>query len=163
MKAGSPDADTRQAFASELSQAFQAFGVLDFKNADARALMMTFIPKNAPFGVEAREAAIWSLGMLSAGTGDSGLIEKLAGRVNDMDSMNPEADMVRIASAVAIGRIKPASVPGVISRYAAAPQYGEEAAIACRWAIEQITGQPQPPLEPTSRKMMQWFLVPLEK
>ena len=162
MKAGKHQANQRANTSAEIAQAFQAFGLLSFKNPQASALMKSFIPKNAPYGVDARTAAIWALGMLNAGSASRELIDPLAQRVNDMSPMAPESDKVRVAAAVAIGRIKPEKVPAPVMGFADPKLSGPELAIACRWTIQQITGEPQPPLEPAENESRQWFLTPLK-
>ena len=146
----------------ELSQINQTFGLLVYNTPEVQSLLGKFISKKSPFGIDARAAAIWALGRIHEAKPDRQLIANLNRRINDISPMNPEAEQVRAQSAIAIGRMKPQNAPGGIRKFSDPKESGLELAWACRWALQQITGEAQPPLEPAQVESRQWFLVPLK-
>lgn len=144
----------------ELAQLFQTFGQLGHR--DAEQLMRTLIPKNSGYSIEARSAAIWALGKLLAGTPDAGLTSQLMSRLADVAPMEPEAEEVRIASVIAVGRMKAANQVANIEKWTL-PENSSSLTVtmACNWAIHEITGRPIPPVEAPAREASGYFLEPI--
>jgi len=126
--------------------------------APAEPHLRRFIPKSSPFEDTARAAAIWALGHIHAGEPDAGLAATLAGRLSDLSIMDPEVEIVREHAALAIGRMNATAQRSTIKKFAAPGEGQTRVTAACRWAMEQLTGNPQPApeLEPVS--VRGWFL-----
>ncbi len=143
----------------QLSQAFQFFGLMHY--APALSVMIPCIPKHAPYGVEARQAAIWAIGMIDNGQSHPKLARQLAGRLDDMAMPIPEFEQVREMSALTLGRIHAkARLTDLNASYSAA-DIGP-LSLACRWAIGKITGK-VPPLPHATTVFQAGFLVPLSQ
>ncbi len=150
----------QQANSKQFVELFQMFGVMDHRQADP--LLRKFIPKSAPFTSTARGAAIWALGKFHADQPDSGLISALRGRLEDVNPMNPESTDVRSMSAVALGRMKAAAARGSLQKFHKEENASMEIGGACKWALEQITGQPMPPLDTLVNRPSDWFIRPVD-
>ncbi|HUG91211.1 MAG TPA: HEAT repeat domain-containing protein [Planctomycetaceae bacterium] len=142
----------------QLGQLFEAFGQMNYGRAEP--LMRRYVPKTSNLPPQGRSRAIWALGKLYAGRSDERLAREFGERVADVASLSPEFPTVRYASAISLGRMKAETELPVLrefsGRYA-----GDKPGVACLWAIEQITGEPMPPLEPVLLANPS-FLTPLE-
>lgn len=144
-----------------LSHLLEAMGPMDHQAAEE--YMRMFVPKSAPYPVEVRAAAIWSLGLLwaDADSLDPELVALFEQRLNDANSIPTEWYEVRAMSAVALGRMKSeASLPALRHWYAAE---GANTYLGrcCGWAIEQMTGEPVPDPVASTRQLQGWFLEPV--
>jgi hypothetical protein len=149
-----------EAYTEELVQLLTALGAGGFSEADA--LFRRYIPKGSGLPSTARAAAIWSLGLLHAGeAGEANLVGKLRSRLSDAMSLRPEAAVVRRFSAISLGRLKAESGLGTLREFHEF-DLGSEIGAACRWAIEQITGEPAKQLTQPPHRRDNWFLKPLE-
>lgn len=143
----------------QLSQAFQFFGLMHYR--PALPVLIPCIPKNAPYGVEARQAAIWAIGMIDDGQSHPRLANELAGRLDDMEMPIPEFEQVRQMSAITLGRIKSKAHLTDLNASFSSDDIGS-LSLACRWAIGQITGK-VPPLPHATSLFQTGFLVPLSQ
>ena len=143
----------------QLSQAFQFFGLMRYR--PALLVMIPCIPKNAPYGVEARQAAIWAIGMIDNGQSHPRLADELAGRLDDMEMPIPEFEQVREMSAITLGRIHAKAHLTDLNASFSAQDIGS-LSLACRWAIGKITGK-YPPLPHATSMFQTGFLVPLSQ
>lgn len=142
----------------EAAQLIMLLGLM--KHQPAREMLVKLVRKNAGPSIS-RQAAIWSLGKMLQGQTDNKLAGQLASRVNDVDSMNPEDDFVRLQAIIALGRLK------ARNRLAMLQTLSDESGgtihgAAARWAIGQITGQTPPDPQPGENRLNDWFLVPLD-
>lgn len=145
----------------EQAQLFAAFG--DMRYQQAGTLLRRYLPKDS-FPSGSRAAAIWALGKIHAGRPDPSLAGVLRGRLADTNIMEPESIDVRAHAAVALARMGADGQAGVLRRFATAEQSPDLLQAACRWGIEQLTGEPQSPLEPTQvTPGGDWFLAPLRQ
>ncbi|MFW6336928.1 MAG: HEAT repeat domain-containing protein [Phycisphaeraceae bacterium] len=145
----------------EQEQLFAAFGDMRYREADA--LLRQYLPKDS-FPSGSRTAAVWALGKIHAGRPDPSLAGVLRGRLSDTNIMEPESIDVRAHAAVALARMGADGQAGVLRRFATGEESPDLLQAACRWGIEQLTGEPQPPLEPTEiTPGGNWFLVPLQE
>ena len=154
--------DELAGFAGELQQAFQAFGALDYRQADQ--FMRRFVHrKGSPFEMQAhtRAAAVWALARLHRGDQDSTLGAMFAARLNDMAPMDSEQEVVRSHAAVGIGRINSTEQMETLRKWAVVSDPGNLAAMACRWAINRITGEPIVPFKRPRDSSAGWFLEPV--
>lgn len=149
-----------KARSDQLVEIFQAFGVMGY--AAGEPLMKTYIAKSLTKSPQARATAIWALGKLHAGDPQKDLVSACQSRLNDTNPMNPEATEVRSAAAVALGRMKAKGAESMLRRYLKEENASREIGGACRWALEQITGDAQPPLDTLVERPMDWFLRPAE-
>lgn len=142
----------------EMMQWFQTLGRLEAVVVEP--LTRRLLPKGSIAYGDARGAAIWTLGILKQDKLDAPLAAALAERLNDInDPLNPEFDIVRQFSAVALGRMKAAGHLSSLNDHAAYGPVGH----SCRWAIEQITGRELAPLPGSSMNPPDWFLMPLSE
>jgi HEAT repeat protein len=141
----------------QLSQAFQFFGLMRYR--PALPVMIACIPKYAPYGVEARQAAIWAIGMIDNGQNHPRLAKELAGRLDDMEMPIPEFEQVREMSALTLGRIKATKRLTDLKASFTTDDIGP-LSLACRWAIGRLTGKLPPPPHASST-FQTGFLVPL--
>lgn len=152
------DASRSVATNDETTQLFMLLGALRY--AEAEPLLRTYIPKGTTFGASARAAAIYALGKIKEGTLDEDLASQYAARLSDLNPMNPEMTDVRRFSAIALGRMKAAGQESVLRRFLKDENTSEDIGGATKWALEQITGQPLPPLDAVPLKQTGWFLEP---
>ena len=143
----------------QLSQAFQFFGLMRYR--PALPVMIPCIPKNAPYGVESRQAAIWAIGMIDNGQSHPRLANELAGRLDDMEMPIPEFAQVREMSAITLGRIHAKTHLTDLNASFTSQDIGP-LSLACRWAIGKITGK-LPPLPHATSLFQTGFLVPLSQ
>lgn len=140
----------------EVVQLLQTLGRMNA--AIVEPLARRLVPKGAIMFGDSRGAAIWTLGLLKDGKLDSGLAAQLTARLNDTnDPMNPEFEIVRQFSAVALGRMKAAEHLGSLRNHVGIGTVGHSA----MWAIEKITGEKQPPLPDNIASPPGWTLTPL--
>lgn len=145
----------------EQEQLFAAFGVMAYAEADA--LLRRYVPKDT-FSSGSRAAAIWALGKIHRDAPDASLAGALCGRLSDTNPMVPESLEVRSQAAIALARMGGDSQTRAIERFATGEESPDSLRAACRWAIEHLTGEPQPPLQPTEIKPGgDWFLAPLNE
>lgn len=145
-----------------LTQIFQTFGLVRYRSDTAMDMLQQFIPKNS-FGTNPRSAAIWAIGRIEQDTANARFVNLFSARLADVNPTDPESDQVRRASAIAIGWIKPDKTPRTLEEFSDLSDATPQITLACRWAIQRITGKTQPPLEPGMRVSRQWFLVPTRK
>ncbi len=141
----------------QLSQAFQFFGLMHYR--PALPVMIPCIPKHSPYGIMAREAAIWAIGMIDDGQSHPRLAKELAGRLDDMALPFPEFEPVRKMAAITLGRLQARAQLTDLRASFSTSDIGH-VSLACRWAINKITGK-MPPLPHISRTFQTGFLMPL--
>jgi hypothetical protein len=143
--------------AKQVAQSMQMFGQMRYRKAEP--LMRLHIPKHS-YPVVQRAAAIWALGHLYDGAVNEDLSAKFAGRLSDINPMDPEALPVRRFSAVGIGRMKTTSQTAVLDRFYHEDSYSADVGGACRWALMHLDGQQRPPLSPIYTRQGGYFLEP---
>lgn len=143
----------------QLSQLLQLFGEARYREADS--LLRRFVPKSQ-LHVRARGAACWALGYLYENQPDKDLAKSFAERLQDTTSSRPEYDTVRQMTALALGRMKAESELVALRKMADIDGPYAEAGIACRWAVEQITGEKYPIAPPQQIGVSGWFLTPID-
>lgn len=149
-----------QHLGDQLSQLLQLFGEVRYREADS--LLRKFVPKSQ-LNVRARGAACWALGYLYENQPDNNLAASFSERLLDTTSSRPEYDTVRQMVAIGLGRMKAKSQLEAIRKMADTDGPYAEAGIACRWAVEQITGDTYPVAPPQEIGVSGWFLSPIEK
>ncbi|MAI70977.1 MAG: hypothetical protein CMM01_08720 [Rhodopirellula sp.] len=135
-----------------------AFG--DQGYTPAEPLLVKLVPKSYDYGEYPRPAAVWSLGMFHKDDPEPRLVASLVERLQDDAGMVPEIELVRIMSAVSLGRMNAESAKDALAEYSVKTNL---LASATRWGLEEITGErvPLPPHTPTTNTKNQWFLTPL--
>lgn len=142
--------------AQKLAFIFETFGQEDYRAAEP--LMRTYVPKSGlrlAF-YESRAAAVWALGKFHAMTKNDTLSGEFIKRLNDIGPIDPEADEVRYACAVAVGRIGSDKFLKDLKVFAGGGRVG----FGCAWAIHMITGEPCEK-QPIVRVGRDWLLSPL--
>jgi len=139
---------------------FEAMGRMNYKPAEP--LMRRYIAKNFAMGEYSRSAAIWSLGLLHAGMPDDALAAQITGRVTEpAAAMPPEMPRVRVAGAIALGKMKAKSQARPLRSYALQggdiPLY-----IAIRWSLRELNAEEIPPPPSATISKGGWFLGPLD-
>jgi HEAT repeat protein len=138
----------------------EAFGKM--KYALAEPLLRQYIPKNLIMGHYSRGAAIWSLGLLHAGTLDEELAVQLYTRATD-NGLPPEDALVREMSAITIGRMRAREQAEALRKYVGPKFHAGPISAAVRWALIECNSPPIPELVPLGKGMSGWFLEPIEK
>lgn len=138
----------------------EALGQMKYRESDP--LLREYVPKNAPFGHEARAAAIWTLGHLHAGKPDAELAKLFAGRLSDTNPENPEDPEVRRMSAISLGRMKAEDQLSTLRGFMEGESVNDEVGYGCAWAIHEITGEAIPKVEAQRGWRLGWFLEPIE-
>ncbi len=96
-----------------------------------------------------RHAAAWALGHLPEDHDRrSAIADMLEGRLGDESDDDPEDIRVRIFAAISLGRLDSDAHTATLEEYADHPGYHADLAWSCRWALEQITGEPVDPIPP---------------
>ena len=111
-----------------------------------------------------RIGSIWALGLILEGQDDPDkpIAKEMASRLNDWQGMEPEAELVREACAIALGRLRSKSQLSMLKKHDIDLESYEVQA-ACQWSISQITGQKFPPYQVPDTLNMDSFIVPLKK
>ncbi|MEW4527419.1 HEAT repeat domain-containing protein [Maioricimonas sp. JC845] len=142
----------------QVAHLFEALAILDFEPADS--LLREYVPKNFINGYYSRGAAIWALGLMYTDQPEESLVALLVDRLNDMDPVNPDVDIVYEMSAMSLGRINAANHQADLEARLKTVSEHERFAYAIRWALGRITGQPVPAPGPVVRSRSGWFLEP---
>ncbi|MBI1367958.1 MAG: hypothetical protein GC162_04820 [Planctomycetes bacterium] len=149
--------DANRVTSDQANEAAQTLGVWRVSEADP--VLRRLIPKASPASAECRAGAIWALGWLHENKPDKKLAEKLIERVFDLNPLNPEADEVRRASIITIGRMKAMEQADALgNRYR---QDGLDIRCAARWALEHMTGKPVPEITLDPATASDAFISPL--
>lgn len=158
LKAGS----TTDAADAQVGHLCEALGLMKYEPADAT--LRLFVPKNHALGEFSRSGAIWALGYLHQGTPDEPLASLMVGRLTESPTaMPPEVTRVRIASAISIARMKAQSQVGRIRIFMGPAALNESVSLACRWAIQELTGESIPaPTPAMDSRIEPSFLESLE-
>jgi HEAT repeat protein len=151
-----------EAIDRQLSHLAQFIG--QAKYAPAEDALRALVPRGGPptpVGGESRAAAIWAIGLIHAGKPDVALAELIEGRLTGDPGMGPDDERVRRMAAVSLGRMQAKqSLPALQLRSAGTAPTLETVALACRWAVAQITGEPAPPPGTVEWLQQGWFLIP---
>ncbi len=141
----------------QLSQLFQAFGQMKYTRSDS--LLRRHVPKSAVM-LEARAAAVWSLGYLHAGKPDAQLTTQFAARLSDTNPFDPEDERVRRMAAVSLGRMKAKDGLPALEKFYKEETPNSLIGYSCRWSIHEITGTELPGPVAMIKSHSNWFLVP---
>lgn len=141
----------------KMAHLFEAFGRQSY--LPANTLMRKYVPKDFSLGAHSRPAAAWALGLIYEGSPQEDLVNLFRGRLRDSTGAFPETRPMRGICAVALGRMRAESAVRVLRTYAGgASGVGQR----CSWALQQITGEPVPKLEPLTVSIDDWLLAPIE-
>ncbi len=136
---------------------FEAFGLMKYRAAEP--LLMEYLPKSGKTGLMPRGAAIWALGRFYEGNPDPKLVPRLVERLQDINSMPPEIEIVRTMCAVCLGRMKAKAALPDLQKY---QTFSSETGAACSWAITEITGEKLKRPPDNISYSAGWFIEPLE-
>jgi HEAT repeat protein len=145
-------------YEDQVAQLFMAFGNQRYRPAEE--LMLRYLPKNPQLGAEARAAAVWAIGHLYRDDPSDTITSGLADRLDDVTSEPPEDERVRRMAAISLGRMGAEEAVATLRQYAG-PR-GSYVALACDWALERLTGESRPPMQPDVITIDDWFLEPLK-
>lgn len=148
---------------TELSAAMEVLGI--HKVTEAAGLIQSIMAKDqkSPFRVETRATAAWALGLLYQGQASNrSVVRELTGRLTDESPQAPESMEVRRMAAVALGFVGSEQPLETLQDYMTDPLRREDLGAYSRWAVEKITGQPQPEIEPVEARFIKVPLLPLE-
>lgn len=149
-----------ESIGADATQLIMLLGDLAYEPANE--VLRRYIPLSSPYAIEARAAAVWTLGKIYEGRPQPDLAKRFAQRMADIMGMQPEADNVRQMSAVSIGRMNDDSKMDTLERFAAAER-SSPVGRAALWAIAQIRNQPLELDGPGQSKSTGWFLEPLSR
>ncbi|CAN5340911.1 hypothetical protein BH10PLA2_BH10PLA2_30150 [soil metagenome] len=153
----------RKQVGEQLAQLCESLGQAHY--AAAIPALERFVPKSATrrVGIPAREAAIWSLGILLQKTPPEKLVTDLVARLTDLEPLDPENTDVRTMCAITLGRMKAKAAADDLQ--SCFPRRMSTALLpnACGWAMEQITGQKSQLADPVQAIERGWFMEPIRK
>lgn len=138
-----------------------AMALGEMRYAEADAVLREYVPKNVPFGVEVRAAAIWALGRAYEDSPQPDLVSQLEGRMTDTALPDPEADLVRRHAVITVARMNAQNSLSTIDAVRESPESPNLLRLACIWAVERMTGESRPGVEVTARRPS-WFLEPID-
>ncbi|NLF71601.1 MAG: hypothetical protein GX575_21425 [Candidatus Anammoximicrobium sp.] len=141
----------------QLAHLFEFFG--QQKYAAAEPFLRTFIPKDLSIP-QARSAAIWALGHCHENRPVAELVTALQARLNDVDTLMPEDELIRRFSAVTLGRMKAADALRTLEAYNEPAGIVSPVGYACAWSLERLTGQPIPARPVPVKYHLNFFLEP---
>ncbi len=145
----------------QLTQLMQTFGQRKYE--PALEVAWRLIPKMAPFSERERVAAIWALGHIDLGGRQRELSGLLQGRLADVLTSPAEVHPVRAMSAVTLGRIKATDAVDNLRKFYKLDSPNSEVGLACRWAIQRITGERLPGATVRIIEAGGWRLAPNSK
>ena len=151
--------DAHEGVSLQLSQLFQAFGQQGF--TESEPLLLRFVPK-VPMAAQTRGAAVWALGLLHEGETPQALADQLEKRLADVNPLMPEEDVVRRMSAISLARMRATSALPTIRKFSEEGGGVTEPALACVWAIEDLTDEKVPRLDRFNVGDSNWFLAPIK-
>jgi HEAT repeat protein len=146
----------------QLSQLCQFLGQRKYEKAEGA--LREFMPKHGDRLLpESRAAAVWALGMIHDGKAVADLVTLLEDRLNDAQSIPPEADEVRLMSAISLGRMHAESaLESLQSKVPFAYPSGSAIHNACGWAVAQIKKETWPAPKDIEVVEGDWFLKPVK-
>jgi HEAT repeat protein len=163
MSAFTPDQMDRQ-----LTQLVQFLGAAEYKPADAalRALVPRFLqmgmpPVFSPVGPETRASAVWALGRLHAAAPPGNVIPPIEERLTGDGQFGRDDPRVRQMAAIALARLKSKSSLEALKAEAGDRPTIDPVALACRWAVSQLTGEALAPPGVYEVPQRDWFLIPV--
>lgn len=137
----------------------EALGLVGYQPAIEH--LAKLVPKSAPYEPLSRASSIWALGFLLKSPKDGALIKALESRLAD-DSITPaEYRDVRAAAAIALGRINAPDSLALLRTWNQTEGNNSSLGRSCGWAIMQMTGEPLPDAEASTRHLSGWFSEPL--
>jgi HEAT repeat protein len=171
LKANSPSAGLRgftpEQLDAQLTQLVQFLGAAKHKPADTelRSLFPRFLqsgkpPVFNPVGPETRAAALWALGRLHAGNPAAELVGPIEERLTGDPGMGRDDERVRRMAAIALARMKAKDSLAALRTEAGERPTLDPVALACRWAVAELTAEPMPPPGVYEQLQRDWFLVP---
>jgi hypothetical protein len=143
-----------------LGLVFEALGA--WRVDEAVPVLRQIIPKGHAVGAKARSAGIWAIGRILEDKPDDGLAKAFAARLADVGGMFPESDNVRLASAIAIGRMRAKAGLKTLEKFHGGDGDTLDIRFATGWSIERITGKPASAVEIPPRLIRTSFITPIE-
>lgn len=141
----------------QLTQLFELFG--EVRWPESEPMLRNYIPKVAGLG-DSRTAACWALGRIHEGKVVEDLVKKFEERLEDVASLMPEFDPVRMMCALGLGRMKSESSLPSLRQFST--EASDQVSLACWWSIQRMTGEKPPDWKPSVRMASGWFLTPLD-
>jgi hypothetical protein len=140
----------------------EAIGLM--KYAPGEPLLRRHVEKNYVMGELSRGSAIWALGHFHAGVPNAELAQQIVARVTEPSAtVPPEVERVRIAGAIALGRMNAKSHASALRNFVGPTIYSDPVSLAIHWSLEQLTGQKLPaPERSVVSHQAGWFLTPLD-
>jgi HEAT repeat protein len=149
----------------QLAQLVQFIGQANYKEAEKELVALVprgSLPLLTPIGGTTRAAAIWVLGRFHEGNPKADLVSLIEGRLTGDMGIGPDDPRVRRMSAIALGRMKATqSLQALRERTGADLPSVDFVTHACRWSVNQITGEPLRPPGVVEAPQQDWFLIPL--
>lgn len=128
-----------------------------------RPLFEKDFSKAAPGGLAKRGASMWALGLTHEFQDDADLSQKFKGRIEDRNTIPPEAEIVRRMSVMALGFMNSKSMIPVVQDAYKVDSPSSVIPGAARWALP-ILGVPEPPpVQPLVFGVGGWKLLPADE
>lgn len=118
-----------------LAYILEAFGRTRYE--PSIEMLRLYVPKDGQrMHAFSRTSAIWALGKLFEGSQDAQLAKQLAERLLDDNPIEPEEDIVKYASAIALGWIGNPTSPAELQKSPETPPF--PVGLATEWALQQF-------------------------
>ena len=151
-----------EALDNQLCQLCQFLG--KSRHEPAEPVFREMIPPRPDAMPEARAAACWALGLFHEGEAVAPLVTAMAGRVAAVNPFDVEDHRVRQMCAASLGRMNARDALPTLRKFCPIQQHSSEIVHnTCGWAIEKITGEKMPAMQPIEATQRAWFLTPLDK
>ena len=113
-------------------------------------------------GEYSRSAAIWGLGHLHLGHPDEALAVTITARVTEpIGAIPPETTRVRLAGAIALGKMKAKSQAAPLRAFVSFPSTSR-LYMTIRWSLKEMSGEELPFPDAPTITQGGWFLEPLD-
>lgn len=131
--------------------------------SELQSLLEKQFSKSSPGTIDKRASALWALAVIHEKTANEELARKFEERIQDRNSLPPEAYPVRRSSVMALGLLRSTkSIPVVKESYEIDPPYAGIPDTA-RWVFP-LLGQPMlPEIKATRNSIGGWRIIPVEQ
>ncbi|MBL8815446.1 MAG: hypothetical protein JNL58_05415 [Planctomyces sp.] len=127
-----------------------------------RPLFEKDFSKAAPGGLPKRGASMWALGLTHEFQDDADLSQKFKGRIEDRNTIPPEAEIVRRMSVTALGFMNSRSMIPVVEDAYKVDSPSSVIPGAARWALPILGAPEPPPVKPLVFGVGGWKLLPAD-
>lgn len=156
-----PQSEALTAVDRQVAQLLEGMAIMDYR--PAIPLMRRHVPKELTHRRLSRGAAVWGLSHLFADTGNKELAAQFLERMRDEGTMieEPEIDIVRRMSAIALGKMKAAEHLKIMKTYVGENVGSNPLELSIAWAIQEISGEVLPKATLDPYEVYGWRISPI--